>query len=95
MAWFSAATDLIIGNVSMGLPEVITFVVIISSIIFYAKDFKLGLVMDFLFSTLLFMWFYAAGWDYIIPLILMFVFLASMALTLLPISQVSKEGGFI
>lgn len=87
----------LVANIGMSFENTIFLVVMVAGLIFYAKDYKLGLVMHFLFSGLLFMWFYEAGYNYVFPVVTFFMFLIALSFTLYSIAKTTKSpgGGFI
>lgn len=85
-------------NVGMGFEYIALLLVVIGCLIFMARSFKLGLIMLFIFSSGLFMWFYQDGslkWQY--PLIIFFMSLIILSLTLYSEFKASKSpyGGMI
>ena len=91
MAW--AVFDFLATNISMSLENAILFVTVVGSLIFFAKDFKLGLVMLFLTSGCLFMAFYNLGWNYTGTVVVFFMSLVIMSLALLSASNKAASGG--
>jgi len=82
-------------NVFMSFENIILIVFLLGMIIWFYADFKVGVVVTFLLSGAIFMWFYAAGlqWDKILM-----VFIASfiiMALSLYTISKTAHKGGIV
>lgn len=75
----------------MGLENLLLIGVVLGSLIFMAKDVKLGSIMLLLTSAGLTMWFYAADYNYKKPLVLMLVSIAFMALLLYPSSRANQE----
>jgi hypothetical protein len=69
-------------NVGMGIENVILLLVILGSVIFFAKDFKLGAVMLFLSNACLFIAFYAGGLDYSKVLATMMISFVILSLSL-------------
>lgn len=82
-------------NLGMSIPNVILLLVVVGNLIFYAMDFKLGNIILFLMSGGLFMLYYNLGWSYVFAVIVFFMSLVVMALSLIPISNKSAQGGFI
>jgi hypothetical protein len=85
-------------NVGMSLPDIILFIVVIGCIILMAKDFRIGIMLMFIFSLVLFMWFYnmhdVVNWAYERALISSFLSLVFLALTLIP-SNKSAQNPFL
>lgn len=89
-------------NLAMGCDLVLLLVVNIGLLVFFAKDWKLGLAMGFVLNAGLFMWYYQAvtvkgyAWFWGAPLITMFLWLIIMALTLYTVNKTAQSGrGFI
>lgn len=82
-------------NMGMDFSTIILIAVMIGGLIFYAKDFKIGLIMQFLMSGLLFMWFYSAGWNYVPALIIFFITLIAMSLSLFAVAKSGSQGAII
>lgn len=81
-------------NVGFSFPTLIWLVVLMGTIIFFASGFKHGLIIGFIFNAGLFIWFYEAELNYMLPLISLFLNLIIMALSFIAISK-SKDGGYI
>lgn len=82
-------------NLYMNIEFIILIVVVCGNLIFYAKDFKLGLLISFITFGLCFMWFYNNGWNYTAPLVLMFIAVAGLALSLFAVAKDRTAGGLI
>jgi len=92
--------NLIESGLGMPLAYIAVIVIFICSLVFLAKDFKIGMILLFFQNGLLFLWFYYMYQhgdliDYTIPLIMMFISLVILALSLYAVQKTSKEGGFI
>lgn len=74
-------------NLGMGIEWILVLFFNVCALVFYAKKFMLGIVLSWIINGLLFMWFWAEGLNYVIPLILFFMFLVIMSLTLYVTSQ--------
>lgn len=86
---------LITQNLGLSYESVILIIVLLGGFVIYAKDFKLGLVIQFITTGCIFMWFYAAGYNYVPALITFFVTFIAMALTLYTVSKTTKAVGFV
>lgn len=87
-------------NLGFGCDIVLMIVLNLGLLVFFAKDWKLGLAMGFILNAGAFMWFYTAvgagyTWSWATPLIAMFVWLILMALTLYTVAKTSRNGGQI
>lgn len=80
-------------NVGVSFENTILFVVLVGSLVFYARDVKLGLIASMLLSGLCFMWFYAADYNYVPSIIMFFIFFILLSLSLYSVSVSGQEGG--
>lgn len=76
--------EFILQSMGITLPTLIFLVVTILSLIFFATDFKIGLLIEVITQAVLFMWFYSA--DYITnwkqPLIAFLISIVLLSLSL-------------
>lgn len=79
-------------NVGVSFETTVLFIVLVGSLVFYARDFKLGLIISMVFSGLLFMWFYTAEYNYVPSVIMFFIFFILLSLSLYPVSVGGQEG---
>lgn len=87
---------LVPANVGVSFEVIVVLVVNLGLLVFYAKDFKLGLLSGFLLNAVTFMAFYQFTLNWVVPLVLMFMNLIVMALALYAVSKVdSTRGGFV
>lgn len=82
-------------NIGVDLEIVILIVVLLGGLIFFAKSFQLGIVLEFVLAGLMFMWSYGAGWNYIPALTFMMIFFVIMCLNFYAIAKTSRAGGVI
>jgi len=80
-----------IGTISF--TTYIVFGLFITNLVFLAKDFKIWSILSFVGYGALFLWFYEAGYNWIQPLVLMFMFLVITTLSVLPASFNKPVGG--
>ena len=73
--------EIITSNLYMSFVDIITLVVMLGSLIFFAKDIRLGFIYLFVMSTGLFIWFYGAGYEFVHVLVIMFISLVLLALS--------------
>lgn len=83
----------IANNVGMRFENIILLLVIAGGLIFYAGDVKLGLLMQFLGTGLLFIWFYSAGLYYVPSLVVFLITVVILSLSLYASAKSSQ--GFI
>ena len=92
--------ELIATNTGLSIADIIFIVVFIGGIIFYAKDFKIGLMLHSLAFVLMTMGFYAVDyylgytWDYTKPLYAFLITIVLMAFTLYG-AKTSDIGGMV
>lgn len=83
-------------NLGVSFEFIIVFVVGLAFLAFFAKDFKLGAIMEFLINALIFIWFYEKNLNWVVPLVLMFMWFIVMAFTLYAVrKQASTYGGLV
>ena len=80
-------------NLGVSFETTVLLIAVIGSLIFFAKDFKLGITIMFVTMGALFMWFYAAGLNYVPPFMIMFMALIIMAFTFYAVSKTSSSAG--
>lgn len=82
-------------NLAMTFENIVLLVVVLGGLIFYAKDFTLGLILHMFATGLLFMWFYAADYNYVPALVLTLMFFVCMCLSLYATQKQVTYGGFV
>ena len=83
--------DLIVANLGMSFENIILFITSVGGIIFYAMDVRLGLLLHFIGTSLIFMWFYQAGYNYTFAIVSMFIWLVLMCFSLYTYKQRSGQ----
>jgi hypothetical protein len=92
---WEAITSLI-SNLGVSFEVAITLILTLGCMIFFAKDFKLGILMMLFTNAGLFMWFYAASMDnWGLPLGLVFMFIIILSFTLYAINKTGQRVGVI
>lgn len=86
--------ELLLDNVGMSFEWVIMLILILGSMIFAAKDFKISLITLIVSMAGLFVWFYEKGYNYSMPLVVFFMGIVVLALSLYAVSSSSQTGGF-
>jgi hypothetical protein len=84
------AFTIISSNLDMSLSTLIYLILILGSIIFFALDFKQGLVIGMILNACLFMWFYSQSWNYVKPLATFLIYVVLMSLSILFIDKSAK-----
>lgn len=87
--------NIVTQNVSVSWGVLLTFLVNMGGLVFFAKDFKLGITLMFLSNGLLFMYLYNGGFNYAPAVILFFMSLVMLALSLYPVNKAVQDRGFI
>lgn len=82
-------------NIGFTLGTIITIIYLFGGLIFYAIDFKIGIILHFFIGGGLFLMFYQLGWNYSTILTLTLIFLVFMSLSILFVGQQSDAGGVI
>lgn len=89
--------EIVADNV-MSIDNILLIVMLAGSLIFFARDFRLGAVLLFVMSAALFMLDYAfrlEGWDWTKPLIVCLISLVILAFTMMFGLQESAQSGMI
>ena len=84
-----------IANTGLSFETTVLLIVTVGSLIFYAKDFKIGVVMSFLAYSMVFAWFYAMGNNYRNAIFLALLFFIVMCFTLYASSKVNQSGQMV
>lgn len=92
MAWIQPIQTLE-SQLDVQIEVVILLVVLFSTLIFYAKDFKIGVIMSFIGSILCFMLFYTFDVNYVPALITSGLFFVILCLTLYAVNKQAQVGG--
>lgn len=87
--------SMLITNVGMSFENIVLLIIIVGGMIFYAKDFKLGLVIQFLGSGVLFLWFQSAGYNYTPSLITFFITLVLMCFSIYAAAKNESRGAIV
>lgn len=89
------AIVLVANNIGMSFENVITLITCLGCLVFFAKDFKLGIMLLFIMNGGLFIWFYEAGYNFVPPLVIFFLALVIMALSLYAVNKLTDRGAFV
>lgn len=99
MVW--SPIEMVASNLAFTWENIVLLLVILGSLVFYAKDFKLGLVIDLLLTAGLFVGFYVGGGgdvavaNWVPSLVMFFMFVILLTLTLLNVNKYAEAGGLI
>ena len=94
MTFLSTIQD-IFSNLGMSMEVGITTIVLFGTLIFYAKDFKLGITLTFLASGLMTMLWFALDMNYVPALSMAIISLVIMTFTFYAVSKVGAKEGII
>ena len=92
MVWLDIITTATNG-IGMSFEYLVVFVLTLGSLLFIAKDFKLGMIALFVSMAGVFIWFYEVGLNWSIPLTLLLITLVVMAFTIFATDKTSATGG--
>jgi hypothetical protein len=84
----------VVDNVGLSFEWIVLLVTTLSTLPFFAKDFKLGIILLMVIQGGIFVWFYNAGMDYTYNLVVFFASLVILALSLFAVNSTSTTGGF-
>lgn len=84
-------------NLALPIEIIITIIINLGLIIFYASDIRIGFMMTFIANGAMYLWFYSVGWNYYYVITIFFLSLIGMVITLFFVSGVSNisQGGAI
>ena len=93
-AGFSALVTAVVDNVGVSFEWIILLIFIVANIIFFARDFKIGIITLMITMAGVFVWFYQANYNWVLPLSVFFISLVILSLTLFAVNKSSATGGF-
>lgn len=79
----------------MSVENLVVLVVLLAGVILFARDYKIGLVSNFVAFSSLFIIFYQYNLNYITPLIISLIYFVLMALSMYMVNKASVKGGFV
>ena len=79
----------------MNIENVLLLLFSLGAIIFAAVDSKIGLIIELLTTTVLFIIFYSLGWSWWQSLVSMFITFILLCFSLYAVSKVESKGGII
>lgn len=82
-------------NLGISLETLAYLIFTCLSLIPFARGFKEGVSIGFFGSGLMSLWFYAAGYNYSLFLITMFMYFILMCFSLFAMVRASKMGGIV
>lgn len=88
--------DNIVDNVGMGFENIVLLIVVLGCLMFFAKDFKIGMVLTFLLSSVCFIAFFNFGLDWGVSLVVMMLSFVLLTLSIYASAKAgSGVGGFV
>lgn len=85
----------IFSNIGMSLENGILLLIVLGGLCFYAKDFKLGVVMHFSMSGLWLIYLWSADRNYTPTMYFFIIMFIMMALSLFAVAQGQRQGQVI
>jgi len=82
-------------NLAMSFDKIVLFVITVGGLIGFAKDFKLGAILQFIFCGLCFMWFYSQSLNWALPLSMMIFWFIVMCFSIYALRNKADTGGII
>lgn len=82
-------------NLNMPIEQIVLIIVVLGGMLFFAKDFKLGVIMELILTSLVFMGTYALGLNYAPSLIVFFMWLVILSLTFYAMEKTTARGAII
>lgn len=83
----------IVENLGVSFETAVCLVFFFGGLVFFAKDFKLGLLMNLLIYAVLFLIFYGTGLNFVVPITMFFLYLIVTSLSLYAIAKVGPSRG--
>lgn len=86
---------LITRNLGFNYETIVLVIMLLGCSVFYAKDFKIGVIMTMVMSGGMFMYFYEWGFNYVPALTIFFISLVVLALSLYATKEEVTKGAVI
>lgn len=86
--------DTLVTNVGVPFEWIIILVFVCGSLIIAAKNFQISIIVLLVTMAGVFVWFYEKGYNWTIPLIIMFMSFIILALSLYSNNKTSMTGGY-
>lgn len=87
--------SIIENSLELEITTILTIIVFVGGLIIFAKDYTMGLLLQFFIQLMLFVGFYLLGWAYQLPLIISLMTLVILSLSLYATSKKVQLGGII
>jgi hypothetical protein len=85
------AITLITTNLGVSFETLIVLLYFVGGILFYARDFKIGAMIDFLLGAVIFVWFYLEGYNYAKILIILFIRVIILSFSLYAVAKAENQ----
>lgn len=82
-----------LNNLGVSLEWLVIIVYFFGGFIFYARDFKIGAILDFVIAGAIFAWFYQASYTWAGILTIFFARLVIISLSLYAVQKTADKGG--
>lgn len=91
---FTQLVNAAVANVGVSFEWIMVIISTLASMIFFAKDFKLGIIILMVTMAGVFIWFYESNLNYTLPLSIFFMAFVILVLSLYAVNASSGTGGF-
>ncbi len=85
----------VLTNINVSFETVILLIHLFGSLIFFARNFLIGVMLLFFGSAGIFIWFFNVGFNFVPILVIFFISLVMLTLALYSVGRQSLEGGVI
>ena len=89
------AFEIISNNLGMSFSIIVLIASLVGTLIFYASNYQIGLMMSFMVTALNFMLDYALDLEYVSTLVCLFMFIALLAFSLFSASRTQTASGLL
>lgn len=91
---FSTIINTAVSNVGVSGEWIALLICVVGAMIFFAKDFKIGMLVLMATTGGLFVWFYERSLNWTLPLAVFLASVVILALSLYAVNKSSTTGGF-
>lgn len=86
--------QLLIDNIGMSFEWIVLLGLVLGALIIASRSVMIALIILFVTSGAVFVWFYNVGFNFAYPLVVFFMSLIALAFTLYVTDTTSRTGGF-
>lgn len=86
---------MVANNVGVSWENIVLIVLLLGSLVMYAKDFKLGVIIDIIITAGLVVGFYIGGYNYVSSLVVFFLMIIILSLSIYTTNRFASAGGLI